>query len=116
MGAQHSKLWVMGLALALFGCDSLTDLEVINQNNPETERSLATAADLENLIGGTFLTYWNGTQHRSPFGTLSVQADENSASWGNWGMRDNGFEPRAVWNNSSTYGSRAVNTTPWNNM
>ena len=114
MGGQYRRLWVVGLALAVFGCDSLTDLEVTNQNNPETERTLATAADLESLIGGSYLTLWDGTQHSSPFGTLAVQADEGSASWGNWGMRDNGFEPRAVWNNSPTYGSRGVNQTPWN--
>ena len=116
MGGHYRSFWAMGLALALFGCDSLTDLEVINQNNPETERTLATAADLENLIGGTFLTYWNGTQHIYPFGTLTVAADEGTASWGNWGMRDNGFEPRPVWNNSSTYSNRDVNQTPWDNM
>lgn len=116
MGGQYRKLWAMGLALALFGCESLTDLEVINQNNPETERTLATAADLENLIGGTFLTYWNGTQHLYPYGTMTVAADENTASWGNWGMRDQGFEPRPVFNNSSTYSNRFVNQTPWNAM
>ncbi len=80
MGRQYRKLWAMGLALALFGCDDLTDLDVVNENNPETERTLASAADLENLIGGTFLTYWSGTQQTSPFGTLEVQADRGSAS------------------------------------
>ena len=115
MGRQHRSFWAMGLALALFGCDSLTDLDVVNQNNPETARTLATAADLENLIGGTFLTYWDGTQAQYPFGTMSVASDEGSASWGNWGMRDNGFEPRVVWNNSPTYGSRTATERPWQN-
>ena len=116
MGGHYRRFWAMGLALAFLGCDSLTDLEVVNQNNPETVRVLATAADLEGLIGGTFLTYWNGTQQTSPFGTLSVQADEGSASWGNWGMRDQGFEPRTAYNNSPTYSYRNVNRRPWNNM
>lgn len=116
MGGQYRKLWAMGLALALFGCDSLTDLEVINENNPETLRTLATSADLENLIGGSFLTYWNGTQHTTPFGILAVLGDENSASWGNWGMNDAGFEPRRVFNNSSTYSYSDASEDPWNGM
>ncbi len=84
MGGHYRRFWAMGLALPFIGCDSLTDLEVINENNPETERVLATPADLESLIGGSFLTYWNGTQHRYPFGLLAVVWDENSVSWGNW--------------------------------
>ena len=116
MGAHYRKLWAVGLGFALLGCEDFTDLNVVNENNPETERTLATPADLEALIGGTFLTYWDGTQHRSPFGSLSVMADEGSVSWGNWGMNDNGFEPRRAYNNSSTYRYRFVNQTPWDNM
>ncbi len=116
MGGQYRKFWTMGLALAFFGCDSLTDLEVINQNNPETERVLATAADLEALIGGTFLTYWDNTQHFYPFGLLAVIGDENSVSWGNWGMNDAGFEPRVAFNNSSTYASQEATSVPWQGM
>ncbi len=116
MGGQYRKFWAVGLALAFFGCDSLTNLDVVNENNPETERTLATAADLESLIGGTFLTYWDGTQQRYPYGILAVLGEENSASWGNWGMNDAGFEPRRAFNNSSTYSYRFANSWPWDQM
>ena len=62
MRRNTSRLWVVGLALAFFGCEGITDLEVINENNPETERALASAEDVEALIGGTFLTLWDGTR------------------------------------------------------
>ena len=106
----------MGLALAFLGCDSLTDLDVVNENNPETERVLATAQDLEALIGGSYLTYWNGSQHYRPFGLLNVIGDENSVSWGNWGMNDAGFEPRRAFNNSPTYSYQNATSRPWDRM
>ncbi len=116
MGGHYRRFWAMGLALAFLGCDSLTDLEVVNQNNPETERVLATAADLEALIGGSYLTYWNGSQHYRPFGILNVIGDENSVSWGNWGMNDSGIEPRKAFNNSPTYSYQRATSRPWDRM
>ena len=116
MRRNNSRLWVVGLALAFFGCEGLTDLEVINENNPETQRALESPEDVEALIGGTFLTYWDGTQHSSPFAALSTASEEGTSSWGNFGMRDYSSEPRVVYNNSSSYGNRGTNNTPWNAM
>ena len=116
MRRNNSRLWVVGLALAFFGCEGLTNLDVINENNPETQRALESPEDVEALIGGTFLTYWDGTQHSSPFAALSTAFEEGTSSWGNFGMRDYSSEPRVVYNNSSSYGNRGTNNTPWNAM
>ena len=36
------------------------DLEVTNLNAPDRARALATANDVENLIAGSFQTFWSG--------------------------------------------------------
>ena len=37
---RFRHLWLVGLALALVGCEDLTDLEVVNENNADAERAL----------------------------------------------------------------------------
>lgn len=108
-----SSLWLL-LAVALTGCQ--TDLSVENQNNPDRERALASASDVEAIIGGAFLNYWSGTQKYDPSMALSVTADENTSSWGNFGMQDLSSEPRTAYDNSSSYRYRAFSETPWYNM
>lgn len=108
-----SSLWLL-LAIGLVGC--ATDLSVENQNSPDRERALSSAQDVEALIGGSYLNYWSGTQKYDPSMTLSVTADENTSSWGNFGMQDLSSGPRRIYDNSSSYRYRAFSETPWYNM
>ena len=34
---------------------------------------------------------------------MNTMADASSCSWGNAGMKDSSSEPRAAWNNTSSY-------------
>ncbi len=100
------------VTLSAAGCQ---DLAVENENAPDRTIAFSQAGDVVNLVSGTFLDYWGGVQWcgaGSAF-TLSTIADENSASWANWGMRDMSSEPRIAWDNSSTYGSRGLTEGPW---
>lgn len=99
-------------ALGLFyGC--IDSLEVINKNNPDTERVLVTPDDIQALIAGSFRTFWRRNEHTYPAAALSAMADEASCSWGNWGMRDLSSEPRVGFENASSYNYPNVVKYPW---
>jgi hypothetical protein len=89
------------------------DLEVTNLNAPDRERALATANDVENLIAGSFQTMWSGIYIWQPGPALSVSADAHSSSWGNFGMRDFGEEPRKAIDNSPSYSYAYVMEDTW---
>ncbi len=103
---------VMVLALAFVGCEDLTDLDVVNQNAPDAERAIATPGDVESLIGGAFLTWWN-TQKYTPGMPLSATADEGTMSWGNFGTQNLSSEPRVAYENTQSYRYRTVVEDPW---
>ena len=44
---------------------------------------------------------------------MSTAADAHSSSWGNWGMRDAGWEPRKAYNNDPSYSYNNLAETPW---
>ena len=47
---------------ALFAMGACSELEVVNPNEPERDRALASAADVESLISGQFRSYWSLSQ------------------------------------------------------
>ncbi|NIM49638.1 MAG: hypothetical protein GTN62_05390 [Gemmatimonadales bacterium] len=108
--------WVRAAAVALLvplaviACeafDELDDLDVINENAPDTERALGTPGDIEALISSGFGTWLEATQGPTGLG-LSTAGDELSMSWGNMAIKDLSSEPRVAWNNSSSYNYRYV--------
>jgi hypothetical protein len=99
----------MAFAVLLVGglaaCENLTDLtelEVENQNNPDTERALANAADVEALIGSAFETWHDASQQWAAL-MYSAVGDELSLSWGNAAIRDQSSEPRVAFNSDPSY-------------
>lgn len=107
-----SALLMVGLA-ACGSLSDLTDLEVPNENNPDRERVLAQATDIEGVIGGAMLVWWGGSQYSSPSWALSTAADEGTMSWGNFGMQQLSSEPRVAWPNDPAWTYRAMTQTPW---
>ncbi len=100
-------------ALTLTMATACADLEVTNLNDPDRERALATASDIESLIAGTFLSWWLGAHDFAPGPALSVMGDEHTASWGNFGMRDMSWEPRREIDNQPSYSYAYVIEDPW---
>jgi hypothetical protein len=99
------------LAFGLTACDSLselTELQVVNENNPERARALQQAGDVESLIASGFnITYNASVTYTGSSLMLSAGADETSCSWGNTGLYMFSIEPREAWPNrhSASYAS-----------
>jgi hypothetical protein len=107
------------LTFAFTACGSLgdlTDLEVINENNPDRERALQEAGDIESLISSGFFIWHDGVYEGSPASGLSVAGEEGSASWGNFGAQQIGTEPRVAWPNSPSWRYASLNRNPWYDM
>ncbi|MDQ3949274.1 MAG: hypothetical protein M3282_02925 [Gemmatimonadota bacterium] len=81
---------------------SACDLEVRNPNDPETERVLATPADLESLLAN-FYKRWHDGLYRtlgSVWGMANVQSFENYSSLANNCQNQRAGIPRAINDNS----------------
>src|SRR5688572_16404580 len=66
-----------GLAGSLTAC---LDLDVVNSNNPDRERALANAADVENILGISAFRRWFNTPHglANIAGTFPNLSDEGT--------------------------------------
>jgi hypothetical protein len=91
-----------------------SDLNITNENDPDTQRALATTNDVAVLMENSFNTWWFATQSEEPGEALAVMADALTCSYGNFGMRFNSNEPRIAYANSATGSDEGVVTTPWN--
>jgi hypothetical protein len=105
------KIGICTAAIALAG--ACVDLDVTNLNDPDRERALSSASDVEALISGGFQAWWATAHYSYPGPAMSTAADAHSSSWGNWGMRDAGWEPRKAYNNDPAYSYNNVAETPW---
>ncbi len=105
------------LAFSLAACDSLselTELEVVNENNPDRLRALQEAGDIESLISSGFLIAYNGQyDYGSAALALSAAGDETSCSWGNAGLQQLSSEPRVEWPNEPSWRYSAMSRNPW---
>ena len=101
---KYSGSLAGGAALLLTMAACNPDLEITNPNNPDVARAIATPGDVRNLMGNAYNTAYVGMQGSArpyPAAATSVMADNLSASFGNFGMRFNGQEPRLAYENSS---------------
>ncbi|MFQ5571489.1 MAG: hypothetical protein ACE5G0_17560 [Rhodothermales bacterium] len=106
---------VWGLAfLLMFSLAGCLDLTVDNNNSPNREQVLASPADVENLIGGSFLDWWTAVVWGDGQINVTAMADEWSVSWANYGTRALSSEPRAAFDNSSSYRYARAGRNPWN--
>jgi hypothetical protein len=97
-----TRLMVITLLLLAVGC---ADLNVENLNDPESERALSDPSSLKATADGLYILWHNSTYNRgsSPVFMLASYGDALTASWGNFGMRDGGTEPRLFVDNSRGY-------------
>lgn len=92
--------WVGGIALAVLvtGCGS--ELEVTNVNSPETSRVLAKPADVEKLIGDSYLSFFYAPTYYSNIAAqTSAMSFEHSPMAANFGMIERSAIPRTAPNN-----------------
>ncbi len=77
--------------IAAAGCHSL---EVTNPNSPDLTRALASGGDVQSLLGGAFNKWYHALGDINPSVMVDVAADHFESAWGNWGMKQQGWEPR----------------------
>ncbi|HEX6369457.1 MAG TPA: hypothetical protein VF006_11025 [Longimicrobium sp.] len=93
--------------LLLLGAAGCADLEVLNDNDPDRGRALATPGDVESLIAGSY-SQWFVADHKLPgdAGTptmfLSTQAFMHSATAANFGILTYSRLPRSPIQNTIT--------------
>lgn len=119
IGAKMLRFAVAGAVL--FPLGACLGLDVTNPNEPERERALSNAADVEALIRSQFRTYWGVTQggvadEGGPGPALDAAAEveaSNSANNGTWDMGN--IPPDAVVNQVG-YRWGVWSRTPWLEM
>lgn len=93
------KLTLLATVIMVFSCESL-DTE--NISNPTQAQVLSSGSDLPGFVSGGFITWWQANHIERPAMALMIGGDAVSCSWGNFGMRRWGNEPRETLNNSSS--------------
>lgn len=111
---MNRKLTLPAFALAMMVGVSGCDLGVVNQNQPDRDRALASPGDVETLIASSFQAYWGTTHYTGGPGMFSnVMSNRHTSAWGNFGMNDLGREPREVLPNSTSYSYRGNLADAW---
>jgi hypothetical protein len=88
-------------SLLLLGGGACADLEVVNLNNADAARALATPGDVESLIIGSYNSWFAGTySNGGPGAFMSNQSFQHTAPWANFGMEYYGRIPRTAIENT----------------
>lgn len=101
---RHSIRKTAALCAMLVGLSACADLDVVNPNDPDRGRALASPGDVESLIAGSFGSWWL-TSHfvdTGPHGILANQSFMWSAFPANFGMFRESVLPRIAVSNSAT--------------
>ena len=107
------KHLVVGSLLVL-GATGCSDLLVVNENDPDAERSLGSAGDVESLVAGAFNTWFSGTYEFDGAGSfLSNAAFQFNPPWANFAMEHYGRIPRVSITNDSSDPEYINFVRPW---
>ena len=88
------RMLTVGTAL-LLGAAACANLDVVNPNDADAARALATPGDVESLIGGAYNSWFNGVySYSGPALFLSNQSFQHNAPWANAAMEYYGRIPR----------------------
>lgn len=111
---RYFKSTVTAAALLLFGAAGCADLDVTNPNDPDRQKALATAGDVESLIAGAYNTWYNGTYHwvnALGWSNASFQSIGTMANAGN--LEASGIPRQAIPNDPSYSDYHALVERPW---
>ncbi|MFV1988366.1 MAG: hypothetical protein ACC682_13880, partial [Gemmatimonadota bacterium] len=111
-----SRLRYVAAILLLVVVSACGDLAVVNPNQADRDRALASPDDVETLIASAYQQYF-GVAHYWNANALAFNhmSSRHTATWGNFGMNDLGREPREPLPNTSSYRYRSVFERPWQN-
>lgn len=101
-------------ALLLLGAAGCADLAVENPNEPDAERALASAGDVESLIGGAYRTWYLGQDNYDGAGMfLSAMSFQHSFFAANSGMVEYSAFPRVAIGNDPSHPYFQNMERPW---
>jgi len=101
-------------SMLLLGAGACADLDVVNPNDADALRALASAGDVESLIVGGYNTVFNGVYaYSGPGMFLSNASFQHNAPWANAGMEHYGRIPRIAIVNDAADTNYGYFTQPW---
>jgi hypothetical protein len=103
-----------GLCALLFASGACADLTVPNFNQPDRQRVIADAGDVETLIANSYLTLFNGYTFQTDL-VLSTASFQHSATAANLGMVQMSKIPREPINNTTSDAFSATYQEVWYN-
>jgi hypothetical protein len=101
---------VVGLAAAC------VDLDVMNPNEPDRERVLATPGDVQSLISTSFQLYFDNAQQTNPSIPNAAMADNITGGFFDFGVFDMTGEPRLTFDASPLNTRGFVGRAPWSRL
>jgi starch-binding outer membrane protein, SusD/RagB family len=105
---------VLFITFTFISCE---DLVVENLNDPDFKTAFSNPADIEGVAGGLFNRWFLCTHSvDGPSMALWVSADAGTCSWGNFGMRVFGNEPRQEFNNKPSYADVLITENYYNTL
>jgi hypothetical protein len=110
---QLGKLVPLAAVLLATGC---VDLDVTNPNNPDRDRVLANAGDVESLISTSFQGYYNNAAQTNPSIPTSAMAESLTGGFFDFAVFDVTGIPRTVWDNSALNTRGFVARAPWDRL
>jgi hypothetical protein len=113
---MSNRRWNGLLLLAAFTA-ACQDLEVMNPNNPDRERALRRAGDVETLAGSTWRDLW-AVWHSTDdvYNLYPVVADAFSATYANHGALELSSEPRVPFNNGPLAETQLASGELWESL
>jgi hypothetical protein len=114
---KFSKIILSFFVITLISVSCKKDLlDVPNDNSPDFKKVYSSGEDVKNVAGGLWNTIFQGLHSASGMeAMLDVAADHSTCSYGNFGMRDNSYEPRNnSWDNAPSYSNQGQTNYPYN--
>ncbi len=92
----------VGLTIALGACSPDDQITVVNENSPDKTRALARPADVENLIAGSFASWYSAIYggNDNVNNQMSSMAMENGSALANFAMGPRSALPRSPVSNA----------------
>lgn len=115
---MNGKRWiVMASVLLLLPMTGCADLDIVNNNNPDTDRLLSKPGDIESLIASQYWTVrYNRNRYEGMFMAMSNMADEHTTNAANAMQLDLYTEPRSAIQNTASYSDKMHIETIWYGM
>jgi starch-binding outer membrane protein, SusD/RagB family len=104
---------LVAAVVLLAGC---VDLDVINPNEPDRERVLATPGDVQSLISTSFQLYFDNAQQTNPNIPNAAMADNITGGFFDFGVFDMTEEPRVTFDASPLNTRGFVGRAPWSRL